>query len=68
MTTVMLYGGPWAGTVDIDHVVGPVFAVGHPIGNHYWLDVKSDPPAYHWDGHEAAVAASSVNNPSSLEF
>ncbi len=45
-----LVGGPWAGMVEMDRIVGPVFAAGHPIGNHYWLDTKSDPPAYHWYG------------------
>lgn len=45
-------GGPWdAKTMEIERVVGPLFAVGHEIGNHYWLDTKSDPPTYVWDGH-----------------
>lgn len=43
-------GGPWAGqTYEVERVVGPVFAVGDEIGNHYWLDSKSDPPTYIWD-------------------
>lgn len=43
-------GGPWDGqTHGVGRVVGPVFAVGHAIGNHYWLDTKSDPPTYHWN-------------------
>lgn len=53
--TVRLFGGPWNGTVEVDHVVGPVFAVGDPIGNHYWLDSKSDPPTYWWRGGEPAT-------------
>lgn len=48
-------GGPWNGkTTDVEYVVAPVFAPGHEVGNHYWLDTKSDPPAYHWDGTEWA--------------
>jgi hypothetical protein len=45
-------GGPWdTQTIEVERVVGPVFGVGHHIGNHYWLDTKSgDPPKYHWDG------------------
>lgn len=47
---VHFVGGPWAGqTYKVDRVVGPVFGVGHEIGNHYWLDSKSDPPTYHWN-------------------
>lgn len=43
-------GGPWNGqTYEVERVVGPLFAVGHEIGNHYWLDSKSDPPTYFWD-------------------
>lgn len=50
---VHFIGGPWAGqTFEIDRVVGPLFGVGHEIGKHYWLDTKSDPPTYHWDGGE----------------
>lgn len=49
-------GGPWDGqTYEVERVVGPVFAVGHEVGNHYWLDTKSDPPTYHWDGTEWEV-------------
>lgn len=52
-TTVHFSGGPWARqTYEVKHVVGPLFAVGHEIGNHYWLDTKSDPPTYVWDGTE----------------
>jgi hypothetical protein len=52
-TTLHFAGGPWNGRAyEADRVVGPVFAVGHEIGNHYWLDSKSDPPTYHWDGAE----------------
>lgn len=53
-TTVRFAGGPWDGqTTDIGRVVGPVFAVGHEIGNHYWLNSKSgNTPTYHWDGTE----------------
>jgi hypothetical protein len=44
-------GGPWDGqSVMVDRIVGPVFAVGHVIGNHYWLDARSSPPTYHWWG------------------
>jgi hypothetical protein len=45
-------GGPWdSQTTEIDHVVAPVFAAGHQIGSHYWLDTKSaGTPMYHWDG------------------
>jgi hypothetical protein len=35
---------------DTKRLTAPVFAVGHEVGNHYWLDTKSDPPTYHWDG------------------
>lgn len=51
---VRFAGGPWDGqTAQVDMAVAPVFAVGHEIGNHYWLDTKSgDEPTYHWDGHE----------------
>lgn len=46
-------GGPWADqTAEVERVVGPVFAVGNLIGNHYWLDTKSDPPTYVWDGSD----------------
>lgn len=49
--TVHFRGGPWDGqTTEVERVVAPVFAVGHEVGNHYWLDTKSDPPTYHWDG------------------
>ncbi len=48
--TVHFSGGPWAGqTYETERVIGPLFAVGHEIGNHYWLDTKSDPPTYYWD-------------------
>lgn len=50
-TTVHFRGGPWDGqTYEVERIVGPVFAVGHEIGNAYWLDSKSDPPTYHWNG------------------
>lgn len=49
VVTVHFAGGPWdQRTTEVDRVVGPVFAVGHEVGNHYWLDSKSDPPTYHW--------------------
>jgi hypothetical protein len=49
---VKFIGGPWAGeTTTVERVVGPVFAVGHEVGNHYWLDSKSEgTPLYYWDG------------------
>jgi hypothetical protein len=49
---VKFVGGPWAGqTTTVERVVGPVFAVGHEVGNHYWLDSKSKgTPLYYWDG------------------
>lgn len=51
LTTVHFSGGPWAGrTFDTQNVTSPVFAVGHEVGNHYWLDSKSDPPTYFWQG------------------
>jgi len=52
LTEVAFVGGPWdTQTIEVERVVGPVFGVGHHIGNHYWLDTKSgDPPKYHWDG------------------
>jgi hypothetical protein len=51
--TVRFIGGPWDDkTADMNHVTAPVFAPGHEVGNHYWLDTKSDPPTYHWDGTE----------------
>lgn len=54
VTTVHLVGGPWDGQqIEVECVVGPVLAVGHKVGNHYWLDTKSDPPAYHWDGAQS---------------
>ena len=47
---VRFVGGPWDGqTVEVERVVGPVFAAGHEVGNHYWLDTKSDPPTYFWE-------------------
>lgn len=47
--TVYLRGGPWDGqTREVERVVGPLLSVGHEIGNHYWLDTKSDPPTYYW--------------------
>lgn len=50
-TRVSFNGGPWdQETAEVGRVVGPVFAVGHQVGNHYWLNSKSDPPTYHWDG------------------
>lgn len=50
MTTVHFVGGPWDGLhVEEERVVGPVYGVGHEIGNRYWLDTKSDPPTYYWD-------------------
>lgn len=50
--TVHFKGGPWDGqTTNVERVVGPVFAVGHQIGNHYWLDTKSAPPTYFWDAN-----------------
>lgn len=56
-TTVHFTGGPWAGqTYDTKQVTAPVFAVGDPAGNHYWLDTKSDPPMYHWDGEPFEAA------------
>lgn len=49
-TVVVFAGGPWDGqSHTVPRVIGPVFAVGDEIGNHYWLDSKSDPPTYHWD-------------------
>lgn len=49
--TVHFVGGPWHGqTYEVEMVVGPLFAVGHEVGNHYWLDSKSDPPTYQWAG------------------
>lgn len=51
--TVHFSGGPWHGkTTDLDRVIGPVFGPGHPVGNRYWLDTKSESgvPTYHWDG------------------
>lgn len=52
--TVWFVGGPWdAKTTDVPRVVGPMYAVGDIIGKHYWLDVKSDPPTYHWDNSES---------------
>lgn len=48
---VMVFkGGPWDGQSHAGRVTAPVFAVGDSIGNHYWLDTKSDPPTYIWDG------------------
>lgn len=48
--TVHFQGGPWNGTTyEVERVIGPLFAVGHEIGNHYWLDSKSDPPTYFWN-------------------
>lgn len=55
---VSFNGGPWNGeTTQVERVVGPLFAVGHQVGNHYWLDSKSDPPAYYWDGTDWELAA-----------
>lgn len=52
-TTVHFVGGPWEGqTYETERIVGPLFAVGHNVGNHYWLDSKSDPATYVWDGTE----------------
>ena len=51
---VTFKGGPWDEQKwTVERVVGPVFAVCHAIGGHYWLDSKSDPPTYHWDGGHA---------------
>jgi hypothetical protein len=51
--TVHFTGGPWDGkTYDAERIVAPVFAAGHLIGNHYYLDTKSEPPTYFWDGTE----------------
>jgi hypothetical protein len=48
--TVYFSGGPWDGQqAQVERVIGPVFVLGHEIGNHYWLDVNSDPPTYFWD-------------------
>ena len=48
--SVTFDGGPWDGTtVAVDRVTGPVFAPGDEVGNHYWLDRKSDPPTYVWE-------------------
>ena len=57
-TQVTFAGGPWNGqTYGVERVVGPVFAVGHVIGNHYWLDSKGrGTPTYHWDGTEWEIA------------
>lgn len=53
-TRITFYGGPWDGEhSDVFMVTGPVFSVGHAIGSHYWLNTKSDPPRYHWDGEKA---------------
>lgn len=53
---VMVFvGGPWDGKSHTGRVTAPVFAVGDEVGNHYWLDTKSDPPTYHWDGTEWEV-------------
>lgn len=49
--TVHFIDGPWSGqSYEVERVVGPVFGAGHEVGNHYWLDTKSDPPTYFWDG------------------
>jgi len=50
-------GGPWDGQFyEVEHIMGPVFAVGHLVGNHYWFDSNSgNKPTYHWDGTEWAV-------------
>jgi hypothetical protein len=63
--TVHFQGGPWHGqTYEVEQVVGPVFGVGHEIGNHYWLDSKSgNTPTYHWDGTEWAVKCSHDADP-----
>ena len=51
--TIHFQGGPWGGqTAQVERIVAPVFAVGHIVGNHYYLDTKSDPPTYFWDGTE----------------
>ena len=57
-TEVAFSGGPWnRQTFKVDQVVAPVFAVGHEIGNHYWLDTKgSGTPTYYWDDTEWAYA------------
>lgn len=48
--TVRFSGGPWGGTTrEVEKVVGPVFAPGDEVGNHYWLDTKMDPPTYFWN-------------------
>ena len=54
--TVYFAGGPWDGQhTEVDMATAPLFAVGHSIGGHYWLDTKSgDKPTYHWDGHVLA--------------
>lgn len=58
-STVRFSGGPWDGkTTDVASVVGPVFAVGDQVGNHYWLDTKgrTGEVTYYWDGTEWDVA------------
>jgi hypothetical protein len=51
--TVRFAGGPWDGKqADGCAVVAPVFAPGHEVGDHYYLDTEGDPPTYHWDGSE----------------
>lgn len=62
MIEVVFVGGPWDGQrYSTERVTAPVFAVGHEIGNHYWLDTKSgDPPAYHWDGTEWEIGAAAL--------
>jgi hypothetical protein len=48
-TPVYFEGGPWNGkAVVVNKVVGPVYAPGLNPGRHYWLDIESDPPTYHW--------------------
>lgn len=48
--TIRFSGGPWDGQEHaIDKVTSPVFAVGHEIGNWYYLDQNSpDVPVYFW--------------------
>lgn len=56
--TVHFSGGPWDGKqADVRIATAPVFAVGHEVGNHYWLDTESDPPTYFWDGPQQEPAA-----------
>lgn len=50
VVTVHFSGGPWNGqTIEVERVISPVFLPGNEVGNHYWLDIKSDPPTYFWN-------------------